>query len=195
MARNDDDLRFLRRCIDSEPGAWREFVTRFAPTLYALARRYLRLHGRPGGDAETRDIVQDVMLALTRRNFRLLRNYNPAYTVKTYLGVIARTEVHRLLRKRRPRPTDLDQFGDLDALGPGPQQVAEAAEEKEAVQRALDALPERDSEILRLRFYREKDYRAIAGLMGIPESSVGQTLHRAKKKLLQHLKGLLSLML
>lgn len=190
MGRNDDDLRFLRRCIGNEPGAWREFVARFAPTMYALARRYLRLLGNPADDAQCQDIVQDVMVALMRRDFRLLRNYDPAYTVKTYLGVITRTEVHRLLRKRRPQITEIADRAHDD---PGPTDAAEATEEVEAVQRAIDELPDRDAEILRLRFYREKDYRAIAGLMGIPESSVGQTLHRAKKKLLDRLKGLLSL--
>jgi len=193
VGRNDDDLRFLQRCIASEPGAWREFVERFGPTVYALARRCLRQHGRPGDDAETQDIVQDVMLALMRRNFRLLRNYDPTYTVKTYLGVIARTEVHRLLRKRRPQPVaEVEERGDEEG---SPDDSAAAGEEREAVQRALDELPDRDAEILRLRFYREKDYRAIAGIMGIPESSVGQTLYRAKRKLLDRLKGFISLVL
>ena len=42
MGRNRDDLELVERCITGEPGAWRQFVDRFAPTVRALARR----HGR-----------------------------------------------------------------------------------------------------------------------------------------------------
>ena len=104
MGRNDDDLELVHRCIAREPGAWRDFVDRFAATARIVARRYLKLHGRAHEDVD--DTVQDVFVAITRRDFRLLKNYDPRYTFKTYLGVITRTEVYRQLRKKRPIPGD-----------------------------------------------------------------------------------------
>ena len=62
------------------------------------------------------------------------------------------------------------------------------------VQAALDELPDRDAEILRLRFYREMDYKAIAAALRIPEASVGQTLFRAKQRLLDKLRGILGIL-
>lgn len=193
VAQRRDDLELVERCIRREPGAWVEFVDRFKGTVKALARRYLKLHGQLPDDGELEDIVQEVFVAVIRREFRLLRNYDPTYTFKTYLGVITRTEVHRALRKKRPLlsgPEDLDRVAPDEAVTDG---VA-AAEEVETLLRALDALPARDAEILRLRFLREMDYRAIASRLQIPEASVGQTLYRAKQRLLERLRGLFGIL-
>jgi RNA polymerase sigma-70 factor (ECF subfamily) len=194
VGRNDDDLELVQRCIAGEPGAWRLFVDRFAPTVKALGRRYLTLHGHLPDHGELDDVVQDVFLALTRKDYRLLVNYDPTYTFKTYLGVITRTQVHRFLRKKRPA---LGEIRDLEAAmesEPDAASQAEAREETEVLQRALETLPERDAEILRLRFLRELDYKAISDRLGLPEASVGQTLYRAKKRLLDKLKGILGIL-
>ncbi len=194
MGRNQDDLELVERCIQGEPGAWRRFVDRFAPTVRALARRYLRLHGQMPDSAELDDVTQDVFLAVTRRDFRLLKNYDPTYTFKTYLGVITRTEVHRILRKKRPLlggPAELERAAPAGADSSAD---VERAEEHEVVQAALDELPDRDAEILKLRFLREMDYKTIAATLRIPEASVGQTLFRAKQRLLDKLRGILGIL-
>jgi len=180
--------------VGGEPGAWRVFVDRFAPTVKALARRYLQMHGHFADDAEVEDVVQDVFHALTRKDFKLLRNYDPAFSFKTYLGVITRTEVHRTLRKKSPLLGDTAQLEAIPSPGGGPGEEASGAEEAETVAKALDALPPRDAEILRLRYLRELDYKAIATNLRIPEASVGQTLYRAKQRLLEKLRSLLGLL-
>lgn len=187
MGRNDADLELVERCVRGDPGAWREFVDRFGGVLLALARRYMRLHEQFPDQAELEDVVQDVFVALARGDYRLLRNYDPTYTVTTYLGVITRTQVHRALRKRRPvvgAPEALERA----APGEGRPDALEREEEKDRLARALEALPPRDAEILRLRFLREMDYRAIAAALRMPEASVGQTLTRAKQRLLEKLR-------
>ena len=189
MGRNDDAVALARRCIDRQPGAWREFVDLYAPTVKALARRYLRLHGQYPDESILEDMLQDVMLALTRRDYKLLRNYDPTYAFKTYLGVVTRTEVHRLLRKKRPQLRAVDELEAAASVEPDASGAAEASETQELLTAALDRLPERDATILKLRFMRELDYRQIAEALAMPEGSVGQTLHRAKQKLLAELKG------
>lgn len=194
MARGRDDSELVKRCIRREPGAWVEFVDRFKGTVQALARRYLKLNGHLPDEPELEDIVQEVFLAVIRRDFRLLRNYDATYTVKTYLGVITRTEVHRLLRRRRPLVGTDEELEGAGRTVPSSSDGAADAEEKEVLLRALDELPQRDAEILKLRFLREMDYRAIAGVLNIPETSVGQTLFRAKQRLVERLRGLLGIL-
>jgi RNA polymerase sigma-70 factor (ECF subfamily) len=194
VGRNRDDLELVERCIAGEPGAWRQFVDRFVPTVRALARRYLRLHGQIPDSSELDDVTQDVFLAVTRREFRLLKNYDPTYTFKTYLGVITRTEVHRILRKKRPL---LGGPAELERAAPAEADVSvevERSEEREVLSAAMDELPDRDSEILKLRFLREMDYKTIAATLRIPEASVGQTLFRAKQRLLDKLRGILGIL-
>lgn len=194
MVRGRDDSELVTRCIRREPGAWVEFVDRFKGTVQALARRYLKLNGHLPDEPELEDIVQEVFLAVIRRDFRLLRNYDATYTVKTYLGVITRTEVHRLLRRRRPLVSTDEELEGAGPTVPSSSDGAADAEEKEVLLRALDELPQRDAEILKLRFLREMDYRAIAGALNIPETSVGQTLFRAKQRLVERLRGLLGIL-
>lgn len=193
MGRNDEDQELIARCIARDPGAWRAFVDRFAGTIRALARRYLKANGYVPDDGELDDLLQEVFLALTRRDHRLLRNYDATYTVKTYLGVITRTEVHRVLRKKRPvlgAPEEMEA-----AVGRGdPAAEAERAEELDVLSRALAELPERDRELLRMRYLRELDYRAISARLGISEASLGQLLYRAKERLRERLKGILGIL-
>jgi RNA polymerase sigma-70 factor (ECF subfamily) len=194
VVRGRDDSELVTRCIRREPGAWVEFVDRFKGTVQALARRYLKLNGHLPDEPELEDIVQEVFLAVIRRDFRLLRNYDATYTVKTYLGVITRTEVHRMLRRRRPLVGTGEELEGAGPTVPSSSDGAADAEEKEVLLRALDELPQRDAEILKLRFLREMDYRAIAGALNIPETSVGQTLFRAKQRLVERLRGLLGIL-
>jgi len=194
VAPGRDDTELVKRCIRREPGAWVEFVDRFKGTVQALARRYLKLNGHLPDEPEIEDIVQEVFLAIIRRDFRLLRNYDPTFTVKTYLGVIARTEVHRLLRRKRPMVGTEEEIEQAGPAVPSSSDGAADAEEKEVLLRALEELPQRDAEILKLRFLREMDYRAIASALNIPETSVGQTLFRAKQRLVERLRGLLGIL-
>jgi RNA polymerase sigma-70 factor (ECF subfamily) len=194
VARGRDDTELVRLCIRREPGAWVEFVDRFKGTVQALARRYLKLHGHLPDEPELEDIVQDVFLAIVRHDFKLLRKYDPTYTLKTYLGVITRTEVHRLLRRRRPFVGTGEELADGGAAAAEASDGVADAEEREVLLTALEELPQRDAEILRLRFLREMDYRSIASALNIPEASVGQTLFRAKQKLVERLKGLLGIL-
>jgi len=192
---SEEDRFLVERCIANEPGAWRVLVDRFAGTVRALGRKYLGLHGVSPESADLDDVVQEVFVALTRKEYHLLRRYDPRYSFKTYLGVITRTEVHRTLRKRRPIPSSEETLeGAAPPLEPS-SEAAEKAEELDALTKALEALPPRDSEVIRLRYLRGLDYRAIAVALGIPEASVGQTLHRAKQRLLEKLRRLVGLLL
>ncbi len=190
----DDDRQLVDRCIARAPGAWRIFVDRFAPTVRALTNRYLKLNGQFPDSAELDDIIQDVFKALIRRDYHLLKNYDPTYSFKTYLGVITRTEVHRLLRKRKRMGGRIEDLESEPSPEPGVETRVEQAEEVVALTVAMESLPDRDAQFLRLRFMQERDYKTIAGILRIPEASVGQTLYRAKRRLLEKLKGLLGLL-
>jgi RNA polymerase sigma-70 factor (sigma-E family) len=66
--------------------------------------------------------------------------------------------------------------------------TALAGEERRAVMRALRRLPDRQREVLVLRFYLDEPEAEIARLMGISPSTVRSTAHRALAKL-GHLLG------
>lgn len=190
--RANAEAELAQRCAGGEPEAWREFVARYGALLAALARRMLARVSSVVGDSDVDEVVAEVFLALLRRERLLLRRFDPAYRLSTYLGVICRSEVGRWARRRgRIRPGALP----LEDLAPAAPQLgpAEALLREErtaallALRAALVALPPRDRLLLTLRYLEGLDYRAIGQALGLNPDSVGQLLHRAKERLAERL--------
>ncbi|MFQ5844932.1 MAG: RNA polymerase sigma factor, partial [Planctomycetota bacterium] len=187
MVKERDQRELVQRCITGAPGAWRELVDRYASVVQAVARRYLKLLGVEE-TADVEDVVQEVFTALTNQDYRLMRNYDSSYSFTTWLGVLARTHAHRLVRRRRPQTASVEDLSRHPDPGVDLDGQLQRGEEQELLERALNEMQWRDAQILRLRFLRELDYRGIANALRIPEGSVGQTLFRAKQRLLERLK-------
>lgn len=191
-----DDRYLVRRCADGDEEAWATFVDRYGPLLTGLARRMLSRRAGRAPNEDVDDVVAEVFLALLREDGLLLRRYDPAWRLSTYLGVICRTAVVRLLKRRRHRGdavrTPLGDVADPRGLPEG--LAALTSEEREEVlsdlRKALDALSARDRLLLTLRFVEELDYRAIAEAVGVSPESVGPLLHRAKGRLARRADGL-----
>lgn len=194
-------------------------MRRFGALVTALARRMLagRARDRPAGargsaaqEADVDDVAGAVFLALLRRDRLLLRRYRPEFRLSTYLGVICRTEVSRLVR-RKPSLRSLSdprmdgaEGADEGAMLPADPRAAsplQAILDDERrrtlgdVRAALDRLPPRDRLLLTLRFFEGLDYGQIAAVLRIGRDSVGQLLHRAKRRLaaeLPHLEAWLA---
>ena len=90
--------------------------------------------------------------------------------------------------QRRPDVDALDD--DMVSDAPGPEAITEADEERRAILAALDALPDRYSEVLRLRLQEGKSPREVGALMNLTPNAVRQLQFRA----VQALRGKLGLM-
>ncbi len=182
------EVELARRCAAGEAEAWREFVARYGLLLAALARRMLARVSAVVSDSDVDEVVAEVFLALLRRERLLLKRFDPAYRLSTYLGVICRSEVGRWARRRgRARPGGLP-LEDLAPASPepGPAEALLGQERAAALTTlrvALEALPVRDRLLLTLRYLEGLDYRAIGQALQLHPDSVGQLLHRAKERL------------
>lgn len=189
----------VSRCAGGDEAAWAEFVDAYGVLIRALVRRMLaRFTGR-ASDPDVDEIVAEVFLALVRRDRILLHRYNPEYRLSTYMGVISRTEVLRFLRRGRRKPGDLEEatrIEDKDTnRGPaGALMEQERMDMVQTLRAALLLLSERDRLLLTLRYLDGQDYKAIGAALELNPESVGQFLHRAKKRLalrVPHLEALL----
>jgi len=185
---NQEEADLVARCAEGDRSAWEAFVDRYGPLLAALVRRMLARRTGRARDNDVDEITGEVFLALVRRDRVLLRRYDPTYRLSTYLGVICRTEVLRHLRRSNRLPHDIEEPGRLpERPGTlGPSRTVEDQERTDAIltlRAALHELPERDRVILTLRFLDGLDYRAIGEALDLNPDSVGQFLHRAKRKL------------
>jgi RNA polymerase sigma-70 factor (ECF subfamily) len=101
-------------------------------------------------------------------------------TVKGYLLTIARNLfLQGLRRKSRQVPLDME----LRDPAAGPQALAEAASELQAVIARLQELPEVDRAALIMRATSEMPYEEIARALGISLASVKIKIHRGRLKL------------
>lgn len=94
----------------------------------------------------------------------------------TWLFTIARRVAVDHYRSRRvsaPLEAALGVAGGEPADGP-----AERGSDLERLSRLLAELPERERELIALKYGAEQEHRVIARLMGLSESNVGTILHR-----------------
>jgi RNA polymerase sigma-70 factor (sigma-E family) len=139
------------------------------------ALRLIRLGYVMLGDrSAAEDVVQDAFAGLHRRWDHL----DDAGRAEFYLRSSVLNGCRTVLRRRQPQPLELIDDRQLPA-GASAEASALASEEARTVMSAVCGLPERQREVLVLRFYLDAPDAKIAALMGIRESTVRSTAHRA----------------
>lgn len=197
---HQDEADLVARCAGGDRAAWERFVDGYGPLIAALVRRMLHRRTGRARDTDVDEIGAEVFLALVRRDRILLKRFDPQYRLSTYLGVICRTEVLRHLRRGNRLPHDLEEPARLPERDGtlGPSRTLEDQERMAAItslREALEELEERDRLLLTMKYLDGMDYRSIGDALGINPESIGQFLHRAKRKLAQrvpHLRAFLA---
>lgn len=100
----------------------------------------------------------------------------------TWLMAIARNVAVDHYRRRRPE-APLEEAQAVAAVGASPEELAERRSDMERLGGLIAALPERERELIALKYGSELNNREIARLTGLSESNVGTRLHRAVQTL------------
>jgi RNA polymerase sigma-70 factor (ECF subfamily) len=127
------------------------------------------------GDVELgRDAVQNAFAAAVRKR-RSFRGEGP---LEAWVWRIVVNEARRLAREPRPFIVDTR---ELAANGDGDDPLG--------VRAWIATLPERQREVLFLRYYADLDYRAIADVLAIEPGTVAATLNSAHRTLRERLEA------
>ncbi len=150
---------------------------------HALARHerpLVRYARRLVGDLDlARDIVQDCFLRLCKRQPAELDGH-----LTEWLYTVCRNRsLDHLRRKGRMASVDQRQLADRPANGVAPDAHAVRNEHESLLARGLGELPERQREVLRLKFQEAMSYREIAAAMQLSVSHVGVLIHTALRRL------------
>lgn len=135
-----------------------------------------------------RDVVQDTFLQLCRNPQDELRP-----RVAQWLFTVCRNRAIDICRKeRRMKLAPEDQLADKlaeksDAVSLQPSAAMEKSEAAEGLLAQIARLPNRQQEVLRLKFNAGLSYREIAEVTGLTSTNVGFILHTAITKLRQRL--------
>ena len=146
--------------------------------LYRYALRYLR------SPEEAKDLVHDVFLQVWRHRQRIglerdLRTYLYVTTRHHALDHLKHRKVEERFVKKREGEASSETADVLDA-----ERDLETRELAATIQRAIDTLPPRQREVLRLRWQEHLSYEEIGRTMGISPKTVAIHLSRG----LQHLR-------
>ena len=182
MPMKNDDRRLARLAGQGDQDAFAQLVERYTGLVYTLALR------RVGSHHDAEDIAQTVFW----KAWKALPSFREESAFSTWLYRMTANAVTDFLRQkgRREAPLSLDD-PDLPQTahpGPSPAEQAQAEERREALYRAIEALPDQARSILLLRELQGLSYEEIAAALDLPLGTVRSRLARARSALAKSLR-------
>lgn len=142
--------------------------------VLAYARHYL------GNPQDAEDATAQVFLKVQEK----WHTYDAARgAVSTWIYAITQNEVRDALRRRAREPGAVEDFDALPARSPTPEEALSAKTRLKELEAALERLPERERDIVILRFYSGLPSREVAARMGLSDGNVRYLQMRALRKL------------
>lgn len=147
----------------------------------------LRYAQKLTGDSEVaRDVVQETFLRLFQADREKISSRLPEWLFvvcrNKALDLLRRETRRRKVRQRRPDAFELSQSRS-------PVEELEHRQMLTQVVKLLDSLPEKQADLLRLRFRDGLSYREIARKRNLSESNVGYLIHMGMRTLREQFRG------
>lgn len=190
LAPEDLDIDLMGRVRRADMAAFERLVEIHQHRVVGTVARMI------GDDQDAEDIAQQVFL----RVWKSADRYRPTAKFTTWLFTITRNLVFNELRRRRRHPADsldADLTPDSSARSiresdtRNPDQVCLDREMQDAIQQAIDQLPEPQRLAIILRRYEELPYEEIATVLETTVPAVKSLLFRARGQLRESLSAYL----
>lgn len=181
------DELLIRRAQSGDEGAFEQLLLAHQKSVYNLC---LRMAGSPD---DALDLSQEAFI----RAWRALGQYQFDAAFSTWLFRLTSNVCIDFLRKQKRQQhmsltvTDDDEPGEEFTVpdpAPGPEEQAVHNERRQAVARAMAALPEDYRAVMQLRAVEELSYEQIAEILDIKVGTVKSRLARARTQLRKILK-------
>ncbi len=178
------DVELMARIRDGDGAAFERLVEIHQRSVIGTVAKML------GGPSDAEDIAQQVFL----RVWKSAARYEPQARFTTWLFTIARNLVFNEVRRRQRKPTvSMEEREEAthrvveDARGTSPGEELLRAELEAAVDRAIEALPEKQRLAVILRRYEEMPYEEIGTVLSMSVPAVKSLLFRARSQLKESL--------
>ncbi len=181
------DELLIRRAQSGDEGAFEQLLLAHQKSVYNLC---LRMAGNPD---DALDLSQEAFI----RAWRALGQYQFDAAFSTWLFRLTSNVCIDFLRRQKRQQhmsltvTDDDEPGEEFTVpdpAPGPEEQAVHNERRQAVARAMAALPEDYRAVMQLRAVEELSYEQIAEILDIKVGTVKSRLARARTQLRKILK-------
>jgi RNA polymerase sigma-70 factor (ECF subfamily) len=179
------DVAWMRLVAQGDMDAFQSLIEAHQARVVGTVAKML------GDDVDSEDIAQQVFIRIWKSAGR----YQPTAKFTTWLFKITRNLVFNELRRRKRHPVtplqheeDEHFFQPVDSVSMSPDASLLDSELNDAVQMAIDALPETQRMAIVLRRYEEMPYEEISEVLGISVPAVKSVLFRARTELRENLR-------
>ncbi len=176
------DADLLERIRRDDPGAFDQFVDRFGDRIFGFGVRMC------GDREDAREVLQDTLLA----SYRSLRSLKHPGAMRAWIYRVAANAC--MMMRRRPKHAPRQEISldevmarfreggqpEIPDVSAMPDEEFARTEIRDAVRRALDALPPHYRVVVVLRDMEELTTREVAEAIGAPVSTVKMRLHRGR---------------
>ncbi len=162
----------------------RALYNRYSAVMFGAAYRIL--HDQQLAE----DAVQQSFEKILENVKRMPDDDNSTRT-KTFMAIVARNTARDILRKKTAVihvPYEDEQLSDT-LLDHDPLELLLEQENLQKLHTAIDQLPDKYGDVLKLRFVYDLEYREIAMLLNIKVNNVRLRIFRGKELLRQQLEG------
>jgi RNA polymerase sigma-70 factor (ECF subfamily) len=175
-----EDAALMALVARGDTPAFEQLVERHQTLVLGTVARML------GSNSDVEDVAQQVFI----RVWKSAPRYTPTAKFTTWLLTITRNLVFNEIRRRKRHPAEtLNVYQGEESLplpdraGPVPDKQLLDEEMQRAVDKAIQALPEKQRLAVILRRYEEKSYEEIAQVLELSVPAVKSVLFRARTEL------------
>lgn len=161
------DLEIVKRAIAGDDEAFLLIMQQHKDALYRTAFAFLK------NEHDALEAIQEV----TYRAYKKIHTVKEPSYVKTWLTRIMMNYCQDQLKKKK-RFIDVTTIAET-STGPHTDQLE--------LQDALDALSEKEQQLVYMKYFQNTKIKDIAVMENIPEGTVKSRLHKIMKTLRQHL--------
>jgi RNA polymerase sigma factor (sigma-70 family) len=155
-------------------------VKKYQERIYWQIRRLTKNHQ----DAE--DVMQNVFI----KAWKGLENFREEANLYTWLYRIAFNETHTFLTKNNKRSTvDIDPPAFENKISTEGREVS-GEEIEDALNKALDTLPEKQRQVFELKYFQELKFQEISDMLGTSVGGLKASYHLAAKKIEEFIKAI-----
>jgi RNA polymerase sigma-70 factor (ECF subfamily) len=190
-SRKDIDSALVKAHLAGDSSAFKALSDRYRDPLLFHVRKITRDEG------SLEDLIQEIFT----KAFENLDKYNHDYAFSTWLYRIATNHTIDTLRKRKMVTLSMDApisssdgevAREYPSSAPSPHDQLQKKERAAHIHQAMESLPEKSREVLRLRHFEEMSYQEISEALQLPIGTVKAQLFRARESLMKALKDTMS---
>lgn len=181
------DYALVQRAIGGDQSAFKVLFEKYKQPLYYHILKLVK----------DKEIIEDLLQEIFLKAFDNIGSFNPDYAFSTWLYRITTNHSIDFLRKKKlktfsihdPIKTkDGEMSIELEDEGRSADDLIVRKQRSQILREALDSLPDKYREIIKMRHVEELSYQEIAEILDLPLGTVKAHIFRARELLYKYLK-------